>query len=84
MPQWARAMRGDTLLLWMLIPFLYFMTVGANTFIIPKLRDTGAVLGQLSFVSGMFCVLCYGLVSRPEFVSRAMRRRIDAVLGDAL
>jgi protein-S-isoprenylcysteine O-methyltransferase Ste14 len=49
------------LVLWMAIPFPYFMTAGANTFTVPKLRDTGAVLGQLSFISGMVCVLVMGL-----------------------
>lgn len=46
---------------WMVCPFLYFMTAGANTFTVPKLRDSGAVLGQFSFVSGMACVLVMGL-----------------------
>ena len=41
---------------WMVCPFLHFMTAGANTFIVPKLKDNGAVLGQISFVSGMVCV----------------------------
>jgi hypothetical protein len=45
----------------MVCPFLYFMTAGANTFTVPKLRDSGAVLGQISFVSGMACVLVMGL-----------------------
>jgi protein-S-isoprenylcysteine O-methyltransferase Ste14 len=49
------------IVLWMAIPFPYFMTAGANTFTVPKLRDTGAVLGQLSFISGMVCVLVMGL-----------------------
>ena len=49
------------LVLWMAIPFPYFTTAGANTFTVPKLRDTGAVLGQLSFISGMVCVLVMGL-----------------------
>jgi protein-S-isoprenylcysteine O-methyltransferase Ste14 len=49
------------LVLWMAVPFPYFMTAGANTFTVPKLRDTGAVLGQLSFISGMVCVLVMGL-----------------------
>lgn len=51
------------LVLWMVIPFPYFMTAGANTFTIPNLRDNGAMLGQLSFVSGMLCVLLMGLFS---------------------
>jgi protein-S-isoprenylcysteine O-methyltransferase Ste14 len=46
---------------WMVIPFLYFMTAGANTFTVPKLRDSGAVLGQISFVSGMACAIVMGL-----------------------
>jgi protein-S-isoprenylcysteine O-methyltransferase Ste14 len=46
---------------WMVCPFLYFMTAGANTFTVPKLRDNGAALGQVSFVSGMLCVLIMGL-----------------------
>jgi len=53
-----------TFLFWMLIPFLYFMTAGANTFTVPKLRDNGAVLGQFSFISGMLCVLFMGLFYR--------------------
>jgi protein-S-isoprenylcysteine O-methyltransferase Ste14 len=48
---------------WMVCPFLYFMTAGANTFTVPKLRDSGAVLGQISFVSGTACVLIMGLYS---------------------
>jgi protein-S-isoprenylcysteine O-methyltransferase Ste14 len=46
---------------WMVCPFLYFMTAGANIFTVPKLRDNGAVLGQISFLSGMVCVLIMGL-----------------------
>jgi protein-S-isoprenylcysteine O-methyltransferase Ste14 len=46
---------------WMVCPFLYFMTAGVNTFIVPKLRDNGALLGQISFISGMACVLVMGL-----------------------
>jgi protein-S-isoprenylcysteine O-methyltransferase Ste14 len=46
---------------WLLIPFLYFMTLAANIFTIPALRNNGAVLGQLSFISGMACVLIMGL-----------------------
>jgi protein-S-isoprenylcysteine O-methyltransferase Ste14 len=49
------------LVLWMATPFLYFMSAGANIFTVPKLRDNGAVLGQLSFVSGMSCVIFDGL-----------------------
>jgi protein-S-isoprenylcysteine O-methyltransferase Ste14 len=49
---------------WMVCPFLYFMTAGANTFTVPKLRDNGAALGQISFVSGMACVLIMGLFHR--------------------
>jgi protein-S-isoprenylcysteine O-methyltransferase Ste14 len=53
--------------LWMAIPFAYFISAGANIFAVPKLRDTGAVLGQFSFASGMACVfvmgLFYGLVA---------------------
>jgi len=47
--------------LWMAVPFSYFISAGANIFTVPKLRDTGAVLGQLSFVSGMLCVFVMGL-----------------------
>lgn len=50
-----------TLVLWIAVPFPYFISAGANVFTVPKLRDSGAVLGQLSFVSGMFCVLFMGL-----------------------
>jgi protein-S-isoprenylcysteine O-methyltransferase Ste14 len=49
------------LVLWMAIQFPYFMTAGANIFTVPKLRDNGAMLGQLSFISGMVCVLVMGL-----------------------
>jgi protein-S-isoprenylcysteine O-methyltransferase Ste14 len=49
------------LALWMAIPFAYFMTAGANIFTVPKLRDNGATLGQISFISGMLCVLFMGL-----------------------
>ena len=50
-----------TLVLWMAVPFPYFISAGAYIFTVPKLRDSGAVLGQLSFVSGMLCVLFMGL-----------------------
>jgi protein-S-isoprenylcysteine O-methyltransferase Ste14 len=46
---------------WMVCPFLYFMTAGANIFTIPILLDNGAMLGQVSFLSGMLCVLVMGL-----------------------
>jgi protein-S-isoprenylcysteine O-methyltransferase Ste14 len=49
------------LVLWMALPFPYFMTAGANVFTTPKLRDNGAMLGQISFISGMVCVLVMGL-----------------------
>ena len=49
------------LVLWMAVPFPYFMSAGANIFTVPKLRDTGAVLGQFSFASGMACVFVMGL-----------------------
>lgn len=49
------------IVLWMAVPFSYFISAGANIFTVPKLRDTGAVLGQLSFVSGMACVFVMGL-----------------------
>jgi protein-S-isoprenylcysteine O-methyltransferase Ste14 len=49
------------IVLWMAIPFPYFMTAGANIFMVPKLRDNGAMLGQISFISGMVCVLVMGL-----------------------
>jgi protein-S-isoprenylcysteine O-methyltransferase Ste14 len=45
--------------LWMASPFVYFLTAGAKTFNIPP-GDSGAVLGQLSFVSGLACVLGLG------------------------
>jgi hypothetical protein len=45
--------------LWMASPFVYFLIAGAKTFNIPA-GDSGAVLGQLSFVSGMACVLGLG------------------------
>lgn len=37
------------------------MTAGVNTFTVPKLHDNGAALGQISFLSGMVCVLIMGL-----------------------
>jgi protein-S-isoprenylcysteine O-methyltransferase Ste14 len=46
--------------LWVAIPFVYFLTAGAKTFTVPPDRDGGAVLGQVSFVSGMVCVLFSG------------------------
>jgi protein-S-isoprenylcysteine O-methyltransferase Ste14 len=45
--------------LWMASPFVYFLTAGAKTFNIPA-RDGGALLGQISFISGMACVLGLG------------------------
>lgn len=48
---------------WMLLPFPYFLTAGGNTFTVPPLRNNGAVLGQISFLSGMGCVLAMGLFS---------------------
>lgn len=51
------------LVFWMLIPFLYFITAAANIFMVPALRNNGAVLGQYSFISGMLCVLLMGLFS---------------------
>jgi protein-S-isoprenylcysteine O-methyltransferase Ste14 len=45
--------------LWMASPFVYFLTAGAKTFTVPA-RDSGALLGQLSFISGMACVLGLG------------------------
>ncbi len=44
---------------WMVSPFVYFLTAGAKTFTVPA-RDSGAVLGQISFLSGMACVLGLG------------------------
>jgi protein-S-isoprenylcysteine O-methyltransferase Ste14 len=52
------------IVLWMAIPFPYFISAGVNIFTVPKLRDTGAVLGQLSFMSGMLCVVIMGLFYR--------------------
>jgi protein-S-isoprenylcysteine O-methyltransferase Ste14 len=49
------------LVLWMAVPFSYFISAGANIFTVPKLRDNGAMLGQISFISGMVCVLFMGL-----------------------
>jgi protein-S-isoprenylcysteine O-methyltransferase Ste14 len=49
------------LVFWMLIPFLYFITAGGNVFTVPALRNNGAVLGQISFMSAMLCVLFMGL-----------------------
>jgi protein-S-isoprenylcysteine O-methyltransferase Ste14 len=42
------------------VPFVYFLTAGAKTFTVPEARDRGAVLGQVSFVSGMLCALGLG------------------------
>jgi protein-S-isoprenylcysteine O-methyltransferase Ste14 len=47
-------------------PFLYFITAGAKTFTVPELRDTGASIGQTSFLSGAFGVLGVGLFRKPE------------------
>jgi hypothetical protein len=47
-------------------PFLYFITAGAKTFTVPELRDAGASLGQISFLSGAFGVLGFGLFHRLE------------------
>jgi protein-S-isoprenylcysteine O-methyltransferase Ste14 len=47
----------------MAMPFPYFMSAAANIFTVPKFRDNGAVLGQISFISGMLCVLFMGLFS---------------------
>jgi protein-S-isoprenylcysteine O-methyltransferase Ste14 len=49
------------LVLWMALPFPYFMSAGAHILTVPKLRDNGAVLGQISFILGMLCVLFMGL-----------------------
>lgn len=49
------------LVLWMLIPFPYFNAAGGHTFTVPKLHDTGATLGQMSFASGMLCAIFMGL-----------------------
>ena len=43
--------------LWMASPFVYFLTAGAKIFTVPEARDSGAILGQVSFFSGMLCVL---------------------------
>ena len=53
-----------TFIFWMVCPFLWFITAGANIFTVPKLRDNGAMLGQISFISGMVCVLVMGLFYR--------------------
>ena len=45
--------------IWMTSPFVYFLTAGAKTFTVPA-RDSGALLGQISFISGMVCVLGLG------------------------
>jgi protein-S-isoprenylcysteine O-methyltransferase Ste14 len=50
-----------TFILWMVSPFLYFMSAGAITFTVPALQSNGAVLGQWSFISGMLGVLFMGL-----------------------
>jgi hypothetical protein len=49
------------LVFWMALPFPYFISAGANIFTVPKLRDNGAMLGQLSFISRMLCALFMGL-----------------------
>jgi protein-S-isoprenylcysteine O-methyltransferase Ste14 len=48
------------LVFWMVFPFLYFITAGGKVFRVAA-ADDGAVLGELSFVSGMACVLVMGL-----------------------
>ena len=45
--------------LWVASPFVYFLTAGAKTFTVPA-RDSGALLGQISFISGTACVLGLG------------------------
>lgn len=47
-------------------PFLYFITAGAKSFTVPQLREAGASLGQISFLSGAFGVLGVGLFHRLE------------------
>src|SRR5271167_4003196 len=46
--------------LWVVAPLIYFISAGAKTFTAPELRDGGAVLGQLSFVSGALCAFFVG------------------------
>jgi protein-S-isoprenylcysteine O-methyltransferase Ste14 len=46
--------------LWVAIPLVYFLTAGARTFTVPEARDSGAILGQVSFISGMLCALGLG------------------------
>jgi hypothetical protein len=45
--------------LWRASPFVYFLAAGAKTFNMPP-GDSGVVFGQLSFVSGIACVLGLG------------------------
>jgi protein-S-isoprenylcysteine O-methyltransferase Ste14 len=45
--------------LWVASPFVYFLTAGAKTFTVPA-RDGGALLGQISFITGTACVLGLG------------------------
>jgi protein-S-isoprenylcysteine O-methyltransferase Ste14 len=54
----------------MAIPFPYFMTAGANIFKVPTLRDNGAMLGQISFISGMLCSVLLYEWSRRTVVDR--------------
>jgi hypothetical protein len=61
----------------MVIQFPYFMTAGANTFTFLKLGDSTAMLGELSFVSGMLCVLCMGLFSAAIFALCSVTLRMD-------
>ena len=42
------------------IPFVYFLAAGAKTFTVPAARSGGALLGQVSFISGMLCALGLG------------------------
>jgi len=46
--------------LWVVGPLMYFISAGAKIFTAPALHDGGAVLGQLSFVASMMCVLVLG------------------------
>jgi protein-S-isoprenylcysteine O-methyltransferase Ste14 len=50
--------------IWVVIPFVFFLCAGAKIFTVAA-RDHGAVLGQVSFVSGMMCVLSIGFYQSP-------------------
>jgi hypothetical protein len=69
--------------IWMTSPFVYFLTAGAKTFTVPA-RDSGALLGQISFISGMACVLAPSNRQGIEHLKTSEREQhIDELCLDA-